>query len=949
MKHYIFILLLFVVGTSLQANHFGDNLMMHDTIKEETSLQEFEKIELKEKAYIDLENNNEKHGTSNIEELLHVIASVDERLIDEDTPDVETILHPMKGDTIKEETIEERAERIEIEEQRYIDLAQSSEKRKADKMYEQLGFMASTEFYEDLVADGKASLEVMSHLANSYRLNNDTENAEYWYAKIIKDTNQDIHFLHYAQVLQTNEKCEDAIRWFEKYQEASGDYNRSFIKDCAEIDELQFERGANITNLKSINTEFLDFCPVKYKDGVVFTSTRGISKVTKHLDLWTKSNFSDLFYVEDNGKEVPDFSDPKPLEGDKINGKFHDGVATFNHSENLMIFTRNNTKGKSAEGLIDLQLYSAKKEGEIWMDAKRLDINDDEFASCHPTLSKDGKRLYFASNRPGGYGGMDIYMSRLAGGKWKEPENLGPTVNSSGNEIFPHIDDDEKLYFSSNGHKGLGGLDIFIAQKYTQSDESSWSIRENIGSPLNSPKDDFGFMVVEKDKSGYLTSSRDGGKGQDDIYRWEITDGSKLANKDKKVRERVLCVFDPETGERIPDAKVSILPTSESINTSNDELVLVLKKMENRKDEYVLSLKDRNVIDSDGDFFRTDERGTFTYPVVPGQEFMFLIEKTGYIKTTQKVSASEILSENTFCMPLKQRTGLYLEGTAKNKNFPKFIPNAEVTLISKCTGEKMTTITDADGEFDFPLDCDCEYELFAEKEFFKRGFATVSTVGKDCSVPGVVTTVIEMEMNDIQDELKKQDAIANGQYPNGTPPNGYPNPYGGPYPNGQSPYGPGFDPIQGPLTREALRRYFLGDPNNNFEVGQVITLQHIYYDFDKYYIRTDAAAELDYLVALMNFYPSLEIGMDSHTDCRGTNGYNEWLSRKRAKSSRQYLIDKGVSSHRIHYANGQGEYYLANYCEDGIDCSEDEHQLNRRTEITITQFNEPGVQIQSKR
>lgn len=849
---------------------------------------------------------------------------------------------PMESDTIKEESMQERSERIELQENRFIDLSNSRDKKKADKMYEQLGYMASTEFYEDLVAEGKANSQVMVNLANSYRLNNETEDAEYWYAKIIKDTSEPDHYLYYAQALQSNGKCEDAIRWFEKYQTSSGDINRSFIKSCAEIDELKFERGAKITNLKALNTEYLDFSPVKYKDGVVFTSTRGISKVTKHLDLWTQSNFSDLFYVEQEGVGSNSFGEPQPLEGDKINGKFHDGVATFNHSENYMVFTRNNTKGKSSEGLIDLQLYSAKKEGELWTDVKKLDINDDDYTSCHPTLAKDGKRLYFASNRPGGYGGMDIYMSKKVGKTWQKPENLGPTVNSSGNEIFPHIDDSEKLYFSSNGHKGLGGLDIFVAQKANESDEYSWSIRDNIGSPLNSSKDDFGFMVVEQDKTGYLTSSRDGGKGEDDIYEWEITDGSKLGDKNKKKRERVLCVFDPATGERIPDAKVSILPTSESLNGGSDELVLVLKRMENREDEYVLSLKDRNAINAGGDFFRTDKRGTFMYPVSPGQEFMFLVEKAGYVKTRQKVSASEILSEETFCLPLSKRTGLYLEGQVKNKNFPKFIPNAQITLISKCTGEKSITTSDADGEFDFPLDCDCEYELFAEKEFFKRGFAQVSTVGRDCSEPGVVTTVIEMEMNDIQDELDKRDGLTNGQYPNS-----YPNPYGQ-YPNGQSPYGPGFVPIQGPLTPEALRKYFLGNENGNFDVGQVLTLQHIYYDFDKYYIRTDAAAELDYLTALMKFYPSMEIGMESHTDCRGTDNYNNWLSRKRAKSSRQYLIDRGISANRIHYAKGKSEHYLVNDCADGVECSEEEHQMNRRTEITITRFNQPGVQIQTK-
>lgn len=871
-------------------------------------------------------NNNEEVKT------LEEFSSLTLTNISKETPRKYSGEELSPRDTIKED-LPEQYDRSEVESTNsYVDLSKSGEKKKANKLFRDLGFMASAEYYQEMVSKGKVDAEIMEHLAKSYRLNGDTENAEYWYARVVKDTDNAEHFLQYAQMLQSNEKCEDAIRWFERYKRLTGDESRSFITNCGELEEMVFERGAELTNMESINTSHLDFSPVKYKKGVVFTSTRGLSKVAKHIDLWTQDNFSDLFYAERFGQHSG-FLEAKPLDGD-INGKFHDGVATFNSGGNVMVFTRNNYKGKSDEGLIDLQLYESKLEnkgkGDFWGEVTKLNINSDEFASCHPSLSQNGKRLYFASNRPGGYGGLDIYVSKKVGNQWQEPENLGPIINTSGNELFPFIDVDERLYFASNGHKGLGGLDIYVAQKTDKKDESSWNMRDNIGSPLNSPKDDFGFMVVEADKTGFLTSNRDGGKGGDDIYQWTILDGSKLGNNPKP-QERKICVFDPDTGDRIPDAKVSILPAEGSVAAAgaDNELVLVLKRLEDRQNEYVLSLKDRDAISSSGDFFKTDENGEFTYPVIPGQEFMFVVEKSGYELTRKKVSASDILSETTYCLPLKKRNCLVLEGKVKNKNLPKYIPNAKVTIVNKCTGEVFETTSDADGEFDYCLDCDCDYEIFAEKKFFKSGFTTVSTREMECIIPGVVEALVELEIGNVQDQLSGN--------PNGNNPNGM-------YPDPNSP----FNPIQGPLTPEALRRYFLGDPNGQFNVGQVLTLRHIYYDYDKYYIRPDAAAELDYVAALMRHYSSMEIGLESHTDARASDRYNQWLSNNRAKEARKYLINHGVQPHRIHFAVGKSEHYLTNRCADGVECSEAEHQMNRRTEIIIQRFSEPGIRVESK-
>lgn len=836
------------------------------------------------------------------------------------------------GDTIKEdgqESLSERQERIELEEKKRYNLENNSIKAKADKLFESYGYMASTNLYNKLAKEGNLAPTVMEKLAESYFYNGQTEDAEYWYAQFVKDTDNPDHFLHYAQVLQSNAKCEDAVRWFDKYMEATNDQKRTFILDCDELQKIP-QKNASITNLKSVNTENLEYSAIAYGDGIVFTSTRGVPKATKLKDSWTQSNFADLFYMElsedSQASDPVKYVNPKPLTS-RVNKKYHDGVATFNNANSQMIFSRNNRKGKNKNGIIGLKLYFAKnpkafwadvsedpiqldlkkpikQESTFWIDEGELEaLNSNDFSSCHPSLANDDRRLYFSCNRPGGYGGMDIYVSENVNGEWMPPVNLGPTINSSGNELFPYIADDERLYYASDGHQGLGGLDIFIGQKTEVTDENTWTIRENAGTPFNSTKDDFGFFIFKESDKGFLTSNRPGGKGGDDIYLWKMGDGEVLELEDEFNRR--VCVFDESTNERIEGALVNVKATDGS--ALNGDATLTLKPLKNSKNEYVLGISGNE--EGEGGDYVTDKRGIFRFRPNPGKEYQFIVEKQGYMLQKSKATTGKIMENREYCIPIAKMDCLILKGTVQSKTYNKSIPGAQVKLLDKCRGGFMEAISDADGHFEFCIECDCDYQLVAEKQFFYNGTTDISTAKENllaCDTLTELRTVIELEAGDLN---------ANNQNNN--------------------------DPSQ--MSLEDLRKYFLGNGNSNFEVGQAFDLRGIYYDYDKYNIRSDASNELDYLIAVMNMYPSMEIVLNSYTDSRGSNKYNLWLSKKRANSAMRYLMENGIDAHRIQNTKGFGESQLVNGCTDDIDCTEEEHQLNRRTEIRIVSLDRSAL------
>lgn len=848
---------------------------------------------------------------------------------------------------------------------------------KGNELYDNFGYSSAAEEYQNM-EESELTYEIKEKLANSFRLNSQFETAEYWYAQIIQEATNPSTILNYAQVLQSNDKCEDAIRWYKAYQEQDQDSQRSFIEDCKDLEKVENHKQIEVENLSSLNSDKHDFSPIPYKNGLVFTSMR--EGENDLVDQWTNSSYSDLYFIEKNGTS---FSKPIPLEGD-VNGQFHDGVATFDPIRNEMIFTRNTAKKNKEQEVKNLEIFVAKKKDKEWKEPTKLFTTDETFSSCHPTLSDNGQRLYFSSSRPGGFGGMDIYVVERTGNTWGIPTNLGPTVNTAGNELFPFISIKEKLFFASDGHIGLGGLDIFVVEKSKETDEMSWIERKNIGKPFNSKKDDFGFYIDSKEESGYLSSNRKGGLGADDIYSWSKSD---KANKEEEdlfnpnpdnsfgaATMHTLSVCDGITKEPLEQTKVAILKVADNWMAYQVDSQLPTSLVQTTRNGAYSVQVSGGILRADASL-TTNKEGAFDYFFHPKQTYAIFAEKDFYAPAQLQLTGLEINQKNT-CIFLEKRTCIPVRGKVINKKFGTSISGVSIDIVNHCTGETYTVQTDRAGQFEQCLACDCAYDITANKLNFKENHSTISTQNTPCSTDKLIETTIALEIK----VLNTNNSLSNE--------------YGDPYSTGgtsgtgvnsgtegnSSTWGTSgtvgtsdtegtsgswetsdtegtsdswetsgeYDASQNNalnpdnlLSKEYLNQYFTGATTSNYEVGQILTLNNIYYDFDNSDIRNDAGYELDFLVALLNQHPSMEISLFAHTDSRGEVDYNRWLSRARVKSAKDYLVEKGITSSRIHHALGFGETRPSNHCKDDVECSEEEHQKNRRTEVKIESYQEP--------
>ncbi|MEQ8552333.1 MAG: OmpA family protein [Cyclobacteriaceae bacterium] len=387
--------------------------------------------------------------------------------------------------------------------------------KSADRAFNNFAFKEALDKYFYLHEKDTGNTYYLSQLARSYLKLNDSKNAEIWLRRLVNqfDSVENNLLYEYAQVLSKNKKYNEAELWFTQYKNKGGSrsVNDKLLGVSNPDQFLQNESKYSITKL-GLNTNESDFSPFFYDDGVAFVSSRSNKEWVKENYNWDESDYLDFYY----------FSIGDTLTINKINGlnsKYHEGPAHIYAAGTKAVFTRNNILGsrlkRDQEGVVNLQIFFALRDSlNNWGTITPFEYNSSDYSLGHPTISSDGNLLIFASNMPDGLGGTDLYFSRTGpDGKWSRPRNMGSIVNTSENELFPYQNGNQ-LFFASNGHEGLGGLDVYrIEIKNGQ----PMNKPENLGAPINSNQDDFGLITSDNLRSGFFTSDRD---GSDDIFEF---------------------------------------------------------------------------------------------------------------------------------------------------------------------------------------------------------------------------------------------------------------------------------------------------------------------------------------------------------------------------------------------------------------------------------------------
>ena len=402
---------------------------------------------------------------------------------------------------------------------------QTKETKKADTYFENLSYASAAEAYKEL-AEENATEHVLKRLGDSYYFNVKMKEASKAYDLLFnKFPNQKPeHIFRYAQSLRSISKFKESEIWMKKFHQLKSEDSRgiNFTDKEASLDDLRNSKpNYKVTNQRSINTEYSDFGVTDYGNTILFSSPRKRNVYVKRNHNRNDRNFLDVYKVikEKITTTEGDNSDVRPMFTDEVNSKYHESSVAFSPDRKTMYFTRNNyVSGKyrvDKEGYNNLKILKAEWVYNKWTNIVELPFNSSDYSVGHPSVSKDGKKLYFASDMPGGIGATDIYVVDIKeDGTYGEVQNLGSRVNTEGREMFPFIADNNVLYFSSDGHFGIGALDIFSTKK----EKGTYTAPENLKAPVNSKLDDFAFSINPETKKGYLSSNREGGVGDDDIY-----------------------------------------------------------------------------------------------------------------------------------------------------------------------------------------------------------------------------------------------------------------------------------------------------------------------------------------------------------------------------------------------------------------------------------------------
>ncbi len=440
--------------------------------------------------------------------------------------------------------------------------------KKAGEYFSKMWYAEAAKLYEEaLKKDGENySYDIIQKVGDAHYFNTNMERAFHWYDMLYNKYGKKMsadNLFKYAHSLKGTGKYARAKRLMRLYNrklkrkeaDPDGDIFKNRTSNEMVLDNiLGKERNFDIKNM-AVNSKYSDFAPMFFDtDKIVFSSAMDSSVFNTRRYKWNDQPYLDL-YVAKMNEESQDLKDALKF-SKKINTKYHEAAVTFSPDNNTMYFTRNNYGKKlkrDKKGISHLKIYMSKKVENEWTEAVEVPFNSNSYSTGHPALSPDGKKLYFVSDMPGSIGETDIFVVDVLGNRtFSEPRNLGPDINTERKEMFPFINN-KKLYFSSNGHTGLGGLDVYEA---TLDDEQGFHEVINVGRPVNSKKDDFSYIVDEETQKGFFASNRAGGKGDDDIYSFKRLVVEEIPENKNAIAGVVTELI---TGDLMPHALIQLL------------------------------------------------------------------------------------------------------------------------------------------------------------------------------------------------------------------------------------------------------------------------------------------------------------------------------------------------------------------------------------------------------
>lgn len=572
--------------------------------------------------------------------------------------------------------------------------AQQGKLAQANNLFRRLNYQEAIQLYHEVLKKSQEP-EALFNLAECYRKVGDPKNAETWYSQAIlhPEATPDMYF-YLGQALLANDKLAAAKAQFEKFMELAPDQRRgknlrAACNDTIRQDLMNAGSLYTIKNLEDVNSRFDDFGVSLFRKGLVFCSERDTAGVANRRSAWTGRSFVGVYFSERRmiDEDKLEYKYGKPEEFSKrLNTRLHDGPVVFTNSFQDAYVTRNSLKGqkgyeKGTNGIVTLGIYKSSYSGDDWGALQPLSFNNPNYTVAHATLNSDGDKMYFASDMEGGFGGMDLYVSYLEGGsKWSEPINLGPGINTEGDELFPFVSSAGTLYFASDGHTGLGGFDIY----YSKSKRGKWDPIQNVGFPINSNYDDFAYVADSAGTVGYFSSNRDGGKGLTDIYSFT-----------RLTLEAEILVFDKATGTGVEGVTL----TTECFPKKT---------------------------------FVTNVDGKVYVELPLNRACNFLVESPEYGNSTVNISTENYQVRSTlfFDVPLEvSEVKFDANGTVRDKKGNP-VSGAEVTLLSSCGNKTQTTKTTSSGDYHFDLEANCCYMVRVTQPGYFTSVDTFCTKGK---------------------------------------------------------------------------------------------------------------------------------------------------------------------------------------------------------------------------